>query len=199
MRWIAILVLSISSLAGQNKPDMLTKLEVAVLDGVVTIDGKALHPCVMGSACSCTTSEDPKIGLDVKFKQSPDTGTELIIRLRNESAESLPVYNDDLPWVRMRSMTLIAVETSDFAGIVLGGPQFKPNEDSAEPWVTIKPGESLTGEISLITRFPRIEESLKDRDVILFWSYRLRIKDGRRSNRVTGWVLVPQRPPQGNR
>jgi len=58
--------------------------------------------------------------------------------------------------------------------------------------VTIQPGESVEGRISLKDRFPSIEALANKHDVVVFWSYDLRSVEGRQFPRLGGWLLIPK-------
>src|SRR5688572_24443891 len=109
---------------------------------------------------------EPLVRIDVKGESEPDYV--LSITLTNKSRQQLKTYEHSLPWVGWNSIILVAVRT-DAPGTVLDKPS--PIDDPGPTSITIKPRQTLTGKISLAKRFPGLLEALKERDVIIFWSY----------------------------
>lgn len=115
----------------------------------------------------------------------------LKVTLANRSANPLTIYQHALPWVGWYSMLLIAVKT-DVAGSVI--EKTLPIDDPGPARTTIEPDEALEGEISLVLRFPTFLEDLKDRDILVFWSYQFKAIDDVPLPRVGGYVLIPKLP-----
>ena len=65
-------------------------------------------------------------------------------------------------------------------------------DDPGPTRTTIQPGESLSGNISLVNRFPELNEVLKECDVILFWSYQFLPIDTPPLKRTGGYLLIPE-------
>jgi hypothetical protein len=126
----------------------------------------------------------PSVKLNVKAQTSPEYA--LNIMLTNKSAEALTIYQHALPWVGRYSMLLIAVQT-DAAGTMLD--KTLPVDDPGAARITIKPKETLAGKIVLVNCFPGFLEALKERDVIVFWSYQFQPIDAAPLKRVGGYVL----------
>ncbi len=93
-------------------------------------------------------------------------------------------------------MLLIAVKT-DVLGTALDKSALI--DDPGPASITIKPDETLTGKIPLARRFPGFLEALKDRDVIVFWSYQFQPIDAAPLKRVGGYVLFPKVSKAGRR
>jgi len=113
----------------------------------------------------------------------------LDIALTNRSAESITIYTHSLPWVGWDSMMLIAAKT-DAVGTIIG--KNTPIDDPGVDRITIKQNETLTGKISLVDKFPGFMEAIKDRDVIVFWSYQIQPIDKPTLSRMGGFVLFPK-------
>jgi hypothetical protein len=124
------------------------------------------------------------------------TGWTLDISLTNESAERLTVYRHSLPWIGWYSILLVAAKT-DAMGTVL--ERSNPVDDPGTETIVIKPGETLTGQVSLVRRFPGFADAVKDREVIVFWSYQLQRLEGDPWPRTGGYVLFPEAPLEGRR
>jgi len=87
-------------------------------------------------------------------------------------------------------MLLVAVK-ADSVGEVLDSPPYIEDPLEENP-ITLPPRGKLEGEIDLQYRFPALREVLKEHDVLIFWSYRLRALDLGPSARMGGWVEVPR-------
>ena len=114
----------------------------------------------------------------------------LRIELTSRSSRVFTVYEHSLPWVGQHSLLLIAV-TAD----ALGSPIEKllAIDDPGPATITIEPGQTLGGSISLPSRFPEFCRARSERDVIVFWSYRLEPIDTPAGERLGGFVLFPRR------
>ena len=112
----------------------------------------------------------------------------LQIELANVSTQDLNVYVHSLPWVGWHSLILIAV-LADALGTPLG--KDARIDDPGPVVVTLSPGEILKGSISLRSRFPDFHEARNQRDVIVFWSYRLEPLNAAASERYCGHVVFP--------
>jgi hypothetical protein len=64
-----------------------------------------------------------------------------------------------------------------------------PNEVIDE---VLQPNGILSGAILLLERLPTLEENLRESDVVVFWTYKVRMLSGR-SSRQGGWVLLERR------
>jgi len=67
-------------------------------------------------------------------------------------------------------------------------------DDPGPGMVTLRPGDTMSGKISLKNRFPGLEDLSKEKkDAIIFWSYELRSNDGESiesMGRVNGGTYV---------
>lgn len=126
----------------------------------------------------------PNLSIEVKVEYKKG---ELKFSLKNMAEKELRCHAFDLPWSHWHSLTLILV---DDLGNVIPAPTFF--DCPVLGTVALKQNESLKGEVQLKDRFPTIERVLLKRGVDVFWSYRLRSIDGRRSQRLGGWLHIPQ-------
>lgn len=136
---------------------------------------------------------DVSVELDPQGQETLEYG--LKVTLTNRSIEPLTVYHHSLPWAGWNSLLLVAVKT-DTPGTVIGKSQII--DDPGPDRITIKPGETLAGHISLVSRFPDLLKALEDRDVIVFWSYQFQPIDAPPLKRVSGHVLLSKLPDGGN-
>ena len=113
----------------------------------------------------------------------------LDIALTNETAQRLTMYRHSLPWIGWYSILLLAAKT-DAIGTVL--ERSSPVDDPGTETIVIQPGETLTGNISLVGRFPDFADAVKHREVIVFWSYQLQPIEGDLPPRAAGYVIFPK-------
>ncbi len=126
--------------------------------------------------------------IDVQAQSSPDL--HLDVTLKNTTAAAVTIYEHALPWVGSNSMLLIAVKT-DAVGTVL--EKRSPVDDPGPATITIQPGETLTGTIQLVSRFPGFLDALEERDVIVFWSFQIQPKDLPALTRLAGHAFFSKR------
>jgi hypothetical protein len=96
------------------------------------------------------------------------------------SNDSIEVLTGDLPCGSHYSTTWVAIEPG-------GAPleHILPVEDPGPGITVIKPGQVLKGRVDLRRHFTLPSAR---RELVIFWTYRLRTEDGRTSNRVGGWL-----------
>jgi hypothetical protein len=123
----------------------------------------------------------------VQGQSSPDY--HLVVTLTNHSASALTTYEHALPWVGHNSMLLVAVK-ADAVGTII--EKDSPVDDPGPATVTIPPGQTSTGTIPLVSRFPGFLEALAEREVIVFWSYQCQPVGSAPLPRVAGYVLFPK-------
>jgi len=128
---------------------------------------------------------DVKVGLNAEAE-----GYFLDIQLRNKGSQALSIADGDLPWRGWNGMVL-ALMTPVGKELGRSGEILDP---FGEP-VELKPGAVLGGRIRLDKRFPSLREELSHDDVIVFWSYQLRLDVSTYLERVGGWLLIPSTNP----
>lgn len=129
------------------------------------------------------------ITIDIEEKQLNGPEYILSVTLTNRLPEPLTTFHHSLPWVGWDSILLIAVKT-DAIGTIIDKNIII--DDPGPARTTIQPGESLSGSISLLSRFPNLNEALKEHDVILFWSYQFLPIDAPPLKRMGGYMLIPK-------
>lgn len=130
---------------------------------------------------------DISVELDLQGLSSSDYI--LHVKLTHRSRDILTIYQHSLPWVGWYSILLTAIKT-DALGTVIEKSLII--DDPGPVRITIKPGETLTGDIPLIGRFPDLLEALRETDVIIFWSYQLKPVDAPPFQRACGYVVLPK-------
>src|SRR5688572_24730965 len=114
--------------------------------------------------------------------------TTLEIGLTAKDAKPIQVYRADLPWASWHSMVLIAVKANRTGDLL---KKLMPVDDPGPTVVVLNPGQPMKGRIALNERFPDLVQTLRESDVLLFWSYQLEPVDGPPLERQGGWLLIP--------
>ena len=131
--------------------------------------------------------ENVDISVELDRKGLSSSEYDLNVAVTNKSAEPITIYRHSLPWVGWNSILLVAVKTNVLGTVLEKRPLI---DDPGPERVTIKPGEMLAGQILLTNRFPDLLKALKERDVIVFWSYQLQPIDTPPLQRISGHVLL---------
>lgn len=114
----------------------------------------------------------------------------LRIRLTNASSKNVTAYSSKLPWGTRNSMIVAAVKLTGTNEALGNTPVI---DDPPPGEVTLKPGETLAGEIDLAARFYQSWQGARGKPVLIFWSYQLQTVDGHVSNRVNGELEITPR------
>jgi hypothetical protein len=115
--------------------------------------------------------------------------TSLYFSLVLRHPKRLDVPLDSLPWGAFPDLQMVAVRAED--GVVL--PRTSSSGEPAESPVTkLVAGQDLHGRVPLTEVADDLAEALRVSDVIVFWSFRLRVPGASPSNRTGGWVVVPR-------
>ena len=106
----------------------------------------------------------PKPG--VKVALSPENPLHLRVTLTSGAATTIRINRYDLPWGYRYSMVFAAATPNEEAVELL-----LPVADPGWKEISVKPGETLTGDVDL--RYVIGDSSaLKKSDVLLFWAYK---------------------------
>jgi len=111
----------------------------------------------------------------------------LAIRLSSHLEKPIRVYQSSLPWAAWHSMVLIAVKANQNGEVL---KRYTPIDDPSPTIVTLNPGAEIKGRVALNERFPDLSQTLRESDVLLFWSYQLRPLDSAPLERQGGWLFV---------
>lgn len=151
----------------------------------------AFLPCFLATIGLLPREEPmpPAVSVDVQLAGQPGSSLTLRITVNSHDSRPLETVPSALPWGTRYSMLLVAMRV-DSTGEVIESPLSSADPLEEEP-ITLKPRQSIAGEIDLWSRFPAVHEALKVQDVILFWSYCFSAKGLGFSKRTGGWVLIP--------
>jgi hypothetical protein len=109
-------------------------------------------------------AEQAKAGIDVTL--SRENPLHLRVTLTSAAANEVKLYRSELPWGNRYSMVFTAAKPNSEA-LELEWPI----DDPGPSRITVKAGDTLTGEIDL-HRVIRDLNALKKSDVLLFWGYK---------------------------
>lgn len=153
----------------------------------------------MGPSESLTDAANAGSGarraIDVEVRGVLTPEARLHVTLTNRSDEKLVIFEHSLPWRGAYSMIVVAVET-DPAGAPL--ERTLPIDDPGPGTTSIEPGETRTGDISLVQRFPNFLKTLAERDVLVFWAYRFQPLGEPPLSWTAGHVIFPRAPSSGD-
>jgi hypothetical protein len=135
---------------------------------------------------------EPHIAMNVEPAYSQKWGSFLKVTLTLESPDPVLVSPRDLPWGSPYNALVVVAAPPDGHGEVL--PRVSPFDEPIDPPpdLALQPGKPISGEVYLSGRFhgDRVARALSAGDLLIFWAFRLRLSDGRLSNRVGGWALA---------
>src|SRR5262249_35617243 len=133
-------------------------------------------------------SDAPSV--DVAAHLSGERGLPSIeFSLTNTGSSSLDMYKSDLPWGIRSSTLLIAVQLNAERSSV---PEALYIDDPGPTTVTLRPGQTFTGQINLVDRFPQFLKALTETDVVVFWTYVPTRIDGTDGARFGGFIHIPR-------
>jgi hypothetical protein len=115
----------------------------------------------------------------------------LQIELTNKSSKQLEILTDYLPWRMPESMILVLVRANSM-GTPIVRATYQVVADPGIGTTTLAPGKSLRGTIRLTERFSQLKEAVAICDVIVFWSYKIKLESGATGDRLGGWLLLSQ-------
>jgi hypothetical protein len=159
----------------------------------------SLSALVLGMLVALPVGEginDATISMQLTPDYSAKGGSLLKVILTLESATPVLVSPRDLPWGSPYNALVLVAAPAPGHGEVL--PRAFPFDEPMDPPpnLQLQPGKPVGGEVYLSSRFhgDKVERALAGGDLIVFWSFRLELSDGRFSNRVGGWVLASGPP-----
>jgi hypothetical protein len=144
-------------------------------------------------ACGCASSINtgPATGEKVVLKVKLQRWHELSAELKNVSTSSVMLPASNLPWEWRYSLWVKAFE-DDASGSPLDERLPLADPPINEQRVTLQPDKSLQGSIDLRNRFPDLQEVLRRRDVVIFWSYVPELGDSKAHARIFGSFVIPK-------
>lgn len=134
--------------------------------------------------------ESPPLPLDLRVKYKHGKTHTLQFSVTNRGPKAIDCTLWHLPWCGTTSMTLVLVPAKgnvplrdDWGGMIM---------DSIFTEVQLKPNEAVTHDMDLTARFHGLDKVLAECGVDVFWSYQLKLPEGKQSRRFGGWLFIPQ-------
>jgi hypothetical protein len=132
---------------------------------------------------SARTQSQPE-GIRVELDQ---VHLALHVTVSSQASSVVMIGKWQLPWGNANSMILVAV--TDNKGYVDRNLLI---DDPTTEQVSMKPNESMSGDVSLQEAFAGLDSALKKSDVHLFWAYQSP-KELHIPRWSGGWILIPQK------
>src|SRR5262245_7136695 len=133
------------------------------------------------------------VNVDASLKEDPNQRFSLAFTLLNEASPTISregMYSP--PWASpAMTLALFAVEGADdrCGSIRQLRRQWLLDEDRTRI-ETFPVGSKLAGFVFLNAKFPDLTASLRTCDVLAFWSFQIRPRDGPTVGRFSGWVQI---------
>ena len=166
-----------------NKPDRIVGLGTLLCAALGVMS-------ICGCGTSLATSSPARENLAVKV--SLHGQHHLSVELRNVSGSSIKLPVSNLPWEWRYSMWVKAFE-DDASGSPLDERLIPADPPINRLMETLVSGKPVQGQIDLRSRFPDLEEVLKRRDVIIFWSYVPELENSKTRARRSGSLVILKR------
>jgi hypothetical protein len=156
----------------------------------------ALLVCATGSlvfldGCATSPNSTYSQGEEVAVKVTLRGSHELSVELDNIAGKPIELQAANLPWEWRYSIWVKAFE-NDALGSPLDERLTVADPPTTNERVSLLPGKPLQGNIDLRTRFPELEDVLRRRDVIIFWSYVPDVAKAHSRHRLSGSLTIPQ-------
>jgi hypothetical protein len=150
------------------------------------IVGALLAALWAGTPLAAETSTHP---IDVRAKVAQCSPTEVLlsIELKNLGQDRIEFFNGDLPW-GIRTSLVMAIVADEPDPTMLKPALFI--DDPRAGVVALDAMQTVSGTVELSRRFPDLLETLKKRDLLVFWSYSAQLKSGVRTSRASGSTLL---------
>ncbi len=114
----------------------------------------------------------------------------LQFELRHNGETPLVVSERSLPWKSPRDLLLVARQLNAASTPV--AERETPVRDLPETYVTLNPGDALSGSVNLSGRLPGLGTASRETDVIVFWSHQIRPADDPAMPRLSGGIVIPR-------
>ena len=150
-----------------------------------TTCGFVLVALALGAHPATAEGPTPGAPLEVRVTSAGGATPALEVRLVWHGNEAIEIPRASLPWEDRYSLLVIAATTD---GEIL--EPALPVEDGGYQTVKLSPGVVHSGRIDLDDRFPSLRSELKNRDVLIFWTYQLRPLRRGELERLGGWLVL---------
>ncbi len=140
-----------------------------------------------GAPSDSTSSE---LGLIATPVHETNGAWRLQFEMRYNGDSPLVVSERSLPWKSPRELLLLARQLN--AANTPVAERELPASDAPETYVTLNPGDVLSGSVNLSGRLPGLGTANRETDVIIFWSHQVRSTDNPAMPRLSGGVVIPR-------
>jgi hypothetical protein len=121
---------------------------------------------------------------------SSTNGISVCVSMRNNTSKPLTFREGQLAWDLDQMHTTVVLVCDDPPHTQLDRVYYIADPPVGE--CLLRPAESRSEQVRLDGLFPQLMPYLRDHAVTLFWNYRPETSDGRRFQRVGGWLLIPR-------
>lgn len=155
--------------------------------------GTLIVTLVMFGYATSGTLSDPNLsdlGLTASAARDPNGGWRLQFDLRYTGESPLVLSEASLPWKNPQNLLLVAC-TPGAADACLAAADL-PVRDLPPTFLTLNPGDTLSGSVNVSARFPGLATASRSSDVILFWSHEVKPAESKSVPRLHGGVVLPR-------
>ena len=133
----------------------------------------------------------PEELVDLKMEFRNGASPRLDISITNKGAKEIRIVKLWLPWNSRFSMNLLLIR-ADGSMDQLKDSWEGRIDDPARLFETLKPNQTVKGQIDLQKRFPGFQDAISVNGIDVFWSYRPRDFDRTPLKRTGGWLYIPK-------
>ena len=140
---------------------------------------------LLGAQPSGSRADDNALRIEPTVRWDVRHPTKLSFEIVSMASRPVELNEASLPWGNHYALILEAVTLP--SGVSL--EKLWPIDDPMDATLQFRPGTHLTGDVDLVGRFKDAQSVMGRKDVILFWSFQVRAKEGT-FERVGGWLLA---------
>ena len=112
----------------------------------------------------------------------------LQFELQYTGERPLVVSERSFPWKSPRDLLLV-VTPLNAASMRLAEFDVPP-QALPQAFLTLNPGDTVTGSVNLSARFPGLAAAIRESEVIVFWSHQIRSMESPPLSRLNGGVVI---------
>lgn len=139
-----------------------------------------------------SAQDNPVLSLDVQCLPKTNGVYTLRLSLKNKGEAPFSISTTALPWGSRYSLLLLAARSDPRSDPL--HPDIVIDDPRDDKMQTLRPGESVAGEIVLNHRFRDFDSIIRDNDIAVFWLYEVKSHLLDKTGRfLGGWLLVSKR------
>jgi hypothetical protein len=147
--------------------------------------------CVDRSLVQASEVPAPAVKLIVLSGEGTSAGLTLDLKLWYQGQQKIRISESSLPWRMQHSLLLLAVCLDGKNRVI---QETYSLENPSPNTISLEPGQSLTGSVDLLERFPTLGECVANHEALVFWSFQLKPRESLALPRVNGGVSIAARP-----